>query len=390
MLKDELIKHLQEKHEAMIMLNDWLHDNPEIGLREYKAVKRFANELKKNGFKVEVGVCGLRTAFRGEFGRGSPTVAFLCEYDALPKIGHACGHCVSGTASLYAAIALKEVMERNAITGTIIVLGTPGEENHCGKIAMVNQGAFHGVDVAMMVHAYDRTAAGARFLANVSIRFRFAGKATHAAAAPETGINALDAVLLTFTSINAMRQQLRQDARIGGIITHGGDAVNIVPDEAACEFSIRAKDRTYADILEKKVKNCAKGAALQTSCTLRAEYTEPKGEPMIPNEKMESIFKKNLEVLGLEVEEATPPGGSSDIGNVSLVVPCIHPRIAIAPEGTSIHTKEFADATVTQKAHDAINFASAGMAMTAIDLITKKRLFREVREEFVRRTHKLI
>jgi len=317
-----------------------------------------------------------------------PTICFMVEYDALPDIGHACGHHMSGVASVTAAIALSKVMKRHGLGGRVIALGTPGEELYAGKVHLIKVGAFNGVDVAMMVHASDRNVLRCRLLALDALQFNFKGKPAHAAAAPYMGINALNAVLLTFHAIDALRQHVRSDVRIHGIITEGGKAPNIVPEKASARFYIRATERWYLNEVTEKVKNCAKGAALATGASLEITNFEPSLDDMINNPTLCEVFRKNWKRFTTDIIDEKEPLGSSDVGNVSHVVPTIQPEISIAPEGTVPHTREFAEAGISEKAHQALVVAAKSMAMTAIDILYTPELLEKIKQDFARTVRK--
>lgn len=383
-LKQRAIAEVDVRRGELIRIADTIHANPELGFEEYEAAALLSGTLEKNGFAVERGVAGMETAFvatlRGQ--NGGPTVAFLAEYDALVGLGHACGHNIIGTAAVGAGLAMKTVLPE--LAGTIHVIGTPAEEGGGGKAIMVDAGVFTGINVAMMVHPSSRNLLGRLALTAYPISIEFFGKPAHAAGAPDKGINALDAVIQTYNSINALRQHLRDDVRIHGVITHGGDAPNIVPEYAEAQFLVRAADTPYAAEVLEKVRACAEGAALATGARLEFKQCGPRYDARMPNPKLTSLFKKNMEALGLDVELATGNErmGSSDIGNVSQVIPAIHPYIAIAPEDIAGHTNEFRKASASPAGHEGLINAAKAMAMTAVDLLAVPANVSEVQEAF--------
>ena len=383
-LKQRAIAEVDVRRGELIRIADTIHANPELGFEEYEAAALLSGTLEKNGFAVERGVAGMETAFvatlRGQ--NGGPTVAFLAEYDALAGLGHACGHNIIGTAAVGAGLAMKTVLPE--LAGTIHVIGTPAEEGGGGKAIMVDAGVFTGINVAMMVHPSSRNLLGRLALTAYPISIEFFGKPAHAAGAPDKGINALDAVIQTYNSINALRQHLRDDVRIHGVITHGGDAPNIVPEYAEAQFLVRAADTPYAAEVLEKVKACAEGAALATGARLEFKQCGPRYDARMPNPKLMSLFKKNMEALGLDVELATGNErmGSSDIGNVSQVIPAIHPYIAIAPEDIAGHTNEFRKASASPAGHEGLVNGAKAMAMTAVDLLAVPANVSEVQEAF--------
>ncbi|MCL0029594.1 M20 family metallopeptidase [Dehalococcoidia bacterium] len=377
-LKEEAIKQIESLKDELIELSDRIHKNPELGFEEHKACAWLTDMLSEHGFEVERGVAGLKTAFRATFtgSKEHPRVALLAEYDALPEIGHACGHNIIAASSVGAAIALSKLN----LPGTVVVLGTPAEEGGGGKIIMIEQGAFKGIDAAMMIHPSDQNLIWKGSLAIKQIRMKFKGKSAHAAAKPEKGINALDAVIQTFNNINALRQHLTEDVRIHGIITHGGVKPNMVPDYAEAYFYVRALEENYLLEVLEKVKNCAKGAALAQGAKVEFEigrgYRSHK-----PNHALAEAFEANLLALGVKPDRPPEHGGigSSDIGDVSHVVPAIHPYISITEGELPGHSPEFAEAACSEKGHRGLVIGAKALAMTAIDLFIHDILAR--REE---------
>jgi amidohydrolase len=388
-LKQLVVAEVDAWRERLIRIADTIHANPELAFHEFESATLLSDTLEKNGFAVERGVAGLDTAFVAVFPEqeSGPVIAFLAEYDALPGLGHACGHNLIGTAAVGAGLAMRSVLP--SLTGTIQVIGTPAEEKVGGKAIMVDAGIFADVDAAMMVHPANRTDALYRSLASYPVSIEFFGKAAHAAVQPEAGINALEAMLLTFTGINALRQHLRDDARIHGIITHGGKASNIVPDYAASEFGVRALDRAYATEILQKVQACAEAAAHATGARLEFKLRGSGYDAMISNPRLTALVKANMGTLGLELKPRAASGagmGSSDMGNVSQVVPAVHPYVAIGPEDMGKpHTSEFREAAVSVAGHEGLISAAKLMAMTAVDLLAEPANMLEVRRDFEER-----
>ena len=359
-----------------------IHDNPELGFQEEKASSWLSNYLEENGFRVEKGIAGLPTAFGATYGQGKPTVALLAEYDALPKIGHGCGHNIIAVSAVGAGIASKVAIDH--LGGSIIVLGTPGEEVFGGKIDMVKAGVFNEIDAAMMVHPNTRNMVTIEALACISLEVEFAGKPAHAAAQPHKGINALEALILAFNSINSLRQHIKGEARIHGIITDGGEAPNIVPAHSAAKFLIRAPDNAYLEELKGKVLNCFKGASLASGAELKYNWGDKTYAPMKNNMTLARLFSQNLESLGRH-EEAFDPHfgfGSTDMGNVSQVVPSIQPTVAIASPEVLIHTPEFASAAASEAGHKGLLDAAKAMAMTVVDVLGQPEKLDEIKQEF--------
>jgi len=372
-LKSKAEEKLDRMRELLVELSTDLHDNPELSYEEYHAKELLVSELKKRGFSTELSIAGIDTAFRATFsgGQPGPAICLMVEYDALEDLGHACGHNLSGPASVGAAIAVKELIDNYDIPGKVVALGTPGEELHSGKVPMVKAGIFDDLDVAMMVHMFDRTVLDPKFIAMEGIEFEFQGKPSHAAGAPEQGINALNGVIQTFENINALRQHVKDGVRIHGIITDGGSAINIVPEKAAARFFVRADSSEYLDEVAEKVKKCAKGAAVATGADVSIETFEA-NEDLDSNPVLTAIFDENIRRYTEKVEGRTEESvGSTDAGDVSKVLPTIHPMVSIAPEGTSLHSEEFARAASSEKGFEGMMIAAKSMALTAIDLLTE-------------------
>jgi amidohydrolase len=383
-LEQRVVAEIDARRDELIRIADTIHANPEIGFQEFESAALLSGKLEENGFVVERGVADLETAFVATLaGRdGGPTVVFLAEYDALPGLGHACGHNLIGTAAVGAGLGMKAVLSE--LAGTIQVIGTPAEEGGGGKAIMVDAGVFDAVDAAMMIHPSSRNLLGRLALTAYSISIEFFGKPAHAAAKPDEGINALDALILTYNGINALRQHLRDDARIHGTITHGGEAPNIVPKYAAAQFIVRAGDTPYAAEVLEKVRACAEGAALATGARLEFKQVGPRYDARMPNPKLVALFKGNMEALGLEVELATGSErmGSSDIGNVSQVIPAIHPYVAIAAEEVGGHTDEFRKAAASPAGHEGLINGAKALAMTAVDLLAEPANVAEAKKAF--------
>jgi len=386
-LRQQVVQEVDRLRDRLVEISRTIHGNPELGLKEYKSSELLAGELEKNGFAVERKVAGMDTAFRATFkGRqGGPTIALLAEYDALPEIGHACGHNLIATIALGAGLALSKVMSR--LKGDVLVLGTPDEEGSGGKVTMMESGLLKDIDAAMIVHPSSKTQVIADILAISSVEIRFKGKAAHASSSPDKGINALDAVIQTFNGINALRQHVRSDVRIHGIITDGGKRPNIVPETAAAFFFVRAADRKYKEKILRRVKKCAQGAAAATGAKLEFVVRPRALDDMKNNVTMAKLFERNLKDLGEKVRAPDPKAGkgSTDMGNVSYVVPSIHPSIAIGPRKLAGHSREFAEASVSERGHEAMLVAAKAMALTSVDLFTGEALMKKVKREFGRR-----
>lgn len=358
-----------------------IHANPELGYEEYKASTWLTEKLEEGGFSVERGVADLETAFVGtwEGAPGGPTIGIIAEYDALPGLGHACGHNIIGTSSIGAALALKEAIPN--LKATIKVIGTPAEEGLGGKVLMVDRGVFDNIDVAMMCHPKNATMVIRGGLARVSTTFKFYGKESHAASAPEKGISALDALMNSFIAINSLREYFTDDVRVHGVITHGGDSANVVPGYSEAKFLIRCNTRKQLEGVKKKVYAAVRGSSAAVGATCEIDEALVYAERNT-NITMANMFKDNLESMGIEVSPPPKQGGigSSDIGNVSQIIPTIHPYIKIG-EATN-HTHEFTEETKSEGGMVGLNQATKALAMTTYDLCTDEEAFSRVLKEF--------
>jgi len=381
-LKDQAKGEVEARRRELSELGLRIHSNPELGLQEVKAAAWLTQYLEENGFSVERGICELPTAFRGSYGQGKPAIAILGEYDALPKVGHACGHNLIAACAVGAGVASKPAIDQ--FGGKIMVIGTPAEELQGGKVIMADKGAFNNLDAVMIVHpeVYDCTTTHA--LALQSLEVEFFGKAAHAAARPEAGINALEAMINSFTAINSLRQHIRDKARIHGIITDGGEAANIVPAHSAAIFLVRAADDTYLDELKERVINCFIGAATASGARLEYKWGDIRYAPMRNNLTLARLFRENMQSLGRKVRlDDTRRGfASTDMGNVSQLVPSIQPFVAIAPEGVLIHSPQFALAAASEAGIRGLLDAAKALAMTVIDLVANPEMIIRIKREF--------
>ncbi|UKS66259.1 M20 family metallopeptidase [Rossellomorea marisflavi] len=388
-LRDQIITSLEENKEKYIEISHAIHDRPEIGNEEFYASKTHAELLESEGFTVERGVAGHETALlaRRKSDKPGPAIAFLAEYDALPGLGHACGHNIIGTTSVSAAIALSKVIDETG--GEVVLFGTPAEEggpNGSAKGSFVKHGLLEGIDAALMVHPANSTRITSNSLAVDPLDFEYIGKPAHAAGSPHHGINALDAVIGLFNGINALRQHVTDDVRIHGIITHGGDAPNIVPEYAKARFFIRAATRKTCSDVTARVKAIAEGSALATGAKLNVIAFQNEVDNLVLNRAYDTVFKEELERLGEYVSTEERNGlGSTDAGNISQVVPTIHPYIQIGPESLVAHTDEFREAAKSPKGDEALILGAKGLALTALRLVTDGEVLAEIKEEFTRR-----
>ncbi len=369
-IKEKLQAEIDHVKEEIVGLANRIHENPEVAFTEVKASKWLSDYLEEKGFKVARAVGGLETSFHAELRKGKgPTVAFLSEYDALPKIGHACGHNLICTASVGAAVGLART---DGWSGTIMVFGTPAEEGGGGKITMLNHNVFKGVDAVLMFHPSDETVVHRGGLGRIALKVEFLGRSAHASSRPELGLNALDAMISFFVSVGLLRQQLRDDARVHGVITNGGAAPNIIPDHTEAAFSVRSLSKAYNEELLERVMNCARGAATATGTEVRFKVNPLVYEPKLQNAVLGELFFANLKTFAvgdIQVHKDPSAGGigSSDIGNLSQIVPTINPYLKISEAPT--HSPEFATAAGSELGAERMIVAAKAIAMTAIDLL---------------------
>ncbi len=381
--KLEIKQIIKEHLEELFDITKQMYENPELGFEEVKAAGWLTEKLEKEGFDVKRGIAGLDTAFKAtcDLGGQGPNIAFLCEYDALPGIGHGCGHNLIGPSSLGAAIALSKA---KGLNGTITVLGCPAEETGGAKVILVEKGVFDDIDLAMMVHPSTHVQVYTTSYAIDAIEFTYHGQTSHAASAPELGINALDAVIQLFNGINALRQHLKDDVRIHGIINEGGQAPNVVPDLASARFYFRAKDRKYLNEMFQKILKIAEGAALMTGAKMEWRNYELSNDNLAPNKRLAALFEENLIAQGItDIEPPQDGKGSTDMGNVSHVVPAIHPYLPLAPkDSVRPHSVELADATVSPGGKEELYKAALTLACTGCDILTNNDVYLEIIQEF--------
>jgi amidohydrolase len=341
-IKEQIGREVETLARDLFAISDFLKANPETAYQEFKACEHLSQVLDEKGFRVQKSVGNVETSFLArpaDCQPSRPSVAILAEYDALPKIGHGCGHNLIAAASLGAAIVLKQILGNEA--GGVAVVGTPAEEGGGGKVRLAEAGIFDEMDVAMMFHPGQLNIPGKDMLGRIKFKMEFIGRTAHASGSPDRGINALDAMVSAYTSINAIRQHLRPDGRIHGIITHGGDAPNIIPDYAAGLFYVRAGSRSYRDEIFERVNNCVQGAALAIGAESKIEIDLPKLDSMRRNAPLETAISSNMEALGINVDPDDGRRGSSDIGNLSHYLPAIHPVLAIVKSEVAGHSVEF-------------------------------------------------
>lgn len=372
--------------DTIIEISNFLFTHPELGDCEFESSRYLAELLRGEGFRVTAPVCGLETAFRAEWGSGSPKIAFLAEYDALPGYGpekkpaHACGHNWIGASAVGAALILSRLRDFH---GTAVVLGTPAEETAGRKIDMLKQGAFEGIDAVFQMHLNDTTNLNACALAMDSWCFEFLGRPSHAASHPFDGINALDAVNLTFAGISALRQQLRPDVRIHGIVTDGGQAANVIPGRAECKFYVRSEKRAFLNEVSEKVKNCARGAALMTGAKLNISSFENSYDDLMVNSVLRGLMHDCLQTCGitgfsLEKEQA----GSTDIGNVSHRLPTFYGNIGVGNASSRPHEEAFLSHVNAEEAHEKLLMTARAFALASLRLSQDSGLLDKVTQSF--------
>src|SRR2546428_3919855 len=378
-LKVRVAERVDARADALDRLALEIHAGPELAYGERFAADALASYLSREGADVRRSAGGLETAFVAEAGSGRPVVAILGEYDALPGVGHACGHNLMGTAAAGAFLALRDVA--GELRGRVRVVGCPAEERGNGKVGLIKAGVFAEVDAALMYHPGDRDEIDPLMLAMVTLEVEFLGKAAHAAAEPHDGVNALDALMLGWNALSALRLVVRSDSRIHGIITDGGKAGNIIPVRGAARLIVRSPDNAYLADLRQRVLACFEGAALATGCELRYEWSDV-CEVVRTNRPLAEAFVANAVSLGRTLHTRRPSDthGSTDMGHVSPVVPGIHPFLAITPGPVPGHSIEFAAAAATPRALETMRAAAKALAMTAIDVLCDPSLARRARE----------
>ncbi|WP_083883724.1 M20 family metallopeptidase [Nocardia higoensis] len=375
----------------LIALSHALHAEPELAFAEFRSVAKVVEPLAERGFTIRRDVAGLPTAFRAEYGSGALTIGLCAEYDALPEIGHACGHNIIAAAAVGAALALAEVAD--ALDITVVVLGTPAEESGGGKVLMLEAGAFDDIALAMMVHPGPLEIAGAHSLALADIAVRFHGREAHASAAPEQGRNAGDAVTVAQVALGLLRQHLRPGQQLHGIISDGGVAPNIVPGHAELLYYLRAADSASLDDLMRRASACFEAGALATGCTHEIRTVAPTYTELTPDPDLLAVYREQIAALGrvpIAADlEARRPLGSTDMGNVTNVIPGIHPVIGIDTDGAVTHQPGFATASVNASADRAVTDGALALARTAIAVARDDNHRESVLQRLARRQEEL-
>ncbi len=370
-LKQLARKQVDKDIDRLVEFSRYLHSHPELDGEEKLASRELGNLLLERGFSVEVGAYGLATAVKATTGKGALNVALCAEYDALPVVGHACGHNIISAAALGAAWALARVIEE--LGCRLTVLGTPSEEGGGGKIVMLERGAFRDMAAAMMVHPWPEDRLYPKCLAVDHFRVHYHGQEAHASAAPDKGINAADALVVAQVAIGLLRQSLTGDEQVHGIVEKGGDAPNIIPSHTTARYMVRASTIDRLHILREKVDRCFEAGAIATGSRLEIEMLSPTYSELRTDPKLIRIWERNATSLGRDYSRDAngepPPMFSTDMGNVSLAVPSIHPMIGIDAKGASNHQSEFARACIEQTATSAIYDSAVAMALTVIDFV---------------------
>jgi amidohydrolase len=377
--------------DEIVGLSRALHADPELSLDEVRASALLARTLASAGFEVVPGVAGLPTAFVASLDGSAPRprVAILAEYDALPVIGHGCGHNLIAAAGVGAGLVLARAAreKKAALPGTVLVIGTPAEETIGGKVKMVAEGVFDGVDAAMMIHGHSEWRAYTDSLACVSLEVTYLGRESHAVAWPEKGINALDALIQLFVAIDMMKKKLGAEVKIPGVILEGGTRANIVPARAVGSFSLRAPTAARRDEVRGDVERTARAIGEATGCSVHIRQADLGYDEMLTNAALAGRFKAHLASMNLQtVDTPRSNKGSLDMGNVSRAVPSIHPFMNVAGPEAPLHSAAFAAATVLPRAEEALMVAVRALALTAFDVMGDAELLREARAEFDRAT----
>ena len=346
-----------------------IHARPELAFEERFAAGALADYVEREGTTVTRGAGGLETAFVAQAGSGKPVVALCAEYDALPGVGHACGHNVMGTAAVGAFLAVRDVLD--GLGGTVRLIGTPAEERGNGKVTLMKAGVFRDVDAALMYHAGDHDELDPLMLALSHLEVEMLGRAAHAAGDPHSGVNALDGVLLGFSAMSALRLVIRSDSRVHGIITDGGQAPNIIPEHAAARLMVRSPDNAYLAELRERVLACFEGAATATGCELRFTWSDTT-DGVTTNVALAEAFAANAKALGRTMGPRRPaaPLGSTDMGNVSTAMPSLHPILSLTDQPTPGHSHAFAAAAATPAALATMRIGAKALAHTALDVLT--------------------
>lgn len=383
---EKILEEIDNKKQELVDLSKYIWENPEIGYQEFKAKEVLTNYLEKEGFEVDRNVANIDTAFiavKNGKGKG-PRVAIMSEYDALPVIGHACGHNLFSVASIGAAVGIAKVMDK--LDGSIVVIGTPAEEgtvpNAGAKAILIKEGIFEGIDAAMMCHAEGRTIVERQLVAAATVDAVFTGKPAHAGGSPHEGINALTAGVLTINNINALRQHFLPRVIVNPVITEGGVAANTIPDKCTMRFSIRADKKVLLYEVIKKVEKCIEAGAMVTGCTYNINMDNNIYEDLTPNHELSNVFKDALDILEVPYIDFESANYAWDVGNISYVCPVIAPYIKIGSEDLVGHTEEFKTASNSTEGFNGMIIGAKAMALTTLEYLSSPELRNRVQEEF--------
>lgn len=384
-LKRIAVTTIEENASFLHSIGEQLWKNPEISFEEHKAHDLLASALEERHFRVDRAYLGLETAFRATIGvcNTGPNVCVICEYDALPEIGHACGHNLIAEAGLAAALGIKAALEaENAPKGSLTVMGTPAEEMGNGKVLLIEKGAFNDVDLAMMVHPYPTSLSAPLCYALLELQVTFFKEINPAGWA---GLNALDAAVMAYNNVSMLRQQMKPTDRVHGVLTQGGSSVTVIPQVAVMEWNIRATTTCRLKELKQKVFACFEAAATASDCLVEIKQLSPLSQDLLTNKTLVSLYSNNASMLDLNLSHKSTITFSTDMGNVSHAVPSIHPMYSIGDGSQVNHTRDFTLITNTSTAHDKTLIAAKAMAMTAIDIFTP-RLLQQIKNEFLNQT----
>ncbi len=383
-MKSDVIADIDRRADRLIEVSRSIHANPELNFEEHHAHDLLCDVLESSGLPVTRHAYGVGTAFEAVAGTRGPEILLLLEYDALPGIGHGCGHNIIAAAGLGAGLAASTLAER--VGGRVRILGTPAEEGGGGKIHMARNGAFATGDAAMMIHPADADLLRMHSIAIHTVDVEYAGRAAHAAAAPWEGRNALDAAVLGYMNVAALRQHIRPTERVHGIITEGGEKANIVPRRAAANWYVRSDTMETLQPLKARVIDCLQGATSACGCSMTARWDDVAYADVRDNSAMVAAYTANMSDLGRTVLDPDAIGrrvtGSTDMGNISYLLPSIHPMVKVAPDGTAIHTEDFARFAGSESGDAAVLVGAKAMALTVVDLWTNANLLADVRREF--------
>lgn len=386
-IKEELIAEIDRLQPELLDLSRYIFENPELAFKEVKASKLLTDKLTEKGFETVLGLGSLPTAFSAEYqlAEGGPVICIVAEYDALPELGHACGHNLIATAAYGSAVALKNVLKDKGIPGKIKVMGTPAEEDGGGKIILIREGFFQDADICMMIHPTSGTTRIAgECLSSHEMKISWHGKTAHAESHPEDGVNALDALHIYYTAIACMRQQLPQDVRIAQIVLEGGKGVALIPDHCVISVDIVSEDRHLEDV-KHRVRCCAKGAAMASGCEVKIEEIEGYlGRKN--NHTLEKVFRENFALLNEPLMEGMPTDfGTTDFGNVMRIVPSCNPYVSIFTERKiSNHTEFFRDKVISKRGEEALLIGAKAMAISSAELIFSPKIIAAAKEELNR------